>query len=334
MTFKPAKPSPFQRIALVGPSGSGKSYSALALARGRTALLSLEGPLKPPCQPVDWRHEYDLTGLLTGLREAREAGYSSVVVDCLSTLWSGPKGLLTALDRFDDKRGWSLIRQDLEALWEVLASYPGHVFCTFRAEELKVIQEREGQHRVVSLPGKVAFQGDFGSHFDVILEMSGGVADCKKGPPAAYGRLFPFPGAELAGLLFLPVSASQASPPAAEIASPQEAVAETTAHPLDPGQPAPLPRSSAGISTPPSAPKPTGQSEEAATIKRIRLAAVAAYEAGVERADIHKLLVRHGGGFDAQNRLTRLAAGYQDMVLGELIELTLQAKARKGGDHA
>lgn len=329
-SFKPAKrANTYQRVVLIGPSGAGKTWSALELAAhsGRSVgLISFEGP---PPRPCDWQAVYDFNQAIGAIQEAKKAGIGALVVDCLSSLWNGPKGLLSNLDRFDDKKAWALIRQDLELLWECLASYPGHVFCTVRAEEIRVVVEREGQHRVLSLPGKVAFQGDVGSHFDVSLEMQGGVADCKKGPPSCYNRLFPFPGPELAGILF--ASGSQASPPAPEVSSPLEAVPEIPIHPSEPPPAVASPPGNGGISTPPLEPRLSGGSLDsedpsAITIKRLRQKGQEVAGRGAARKDIRHAFTANNGEFNEAGELVGLPTNRREYCWGQLEELALAAE--------
>ena len=189
----PARPSPYCRVALVGPSGSGKTWGALTLATAgleQAALLSLES-LSPPGfgLPYDTCTASDLSGLLTLIRLAADQRYPVIVLDCLSSLWTGPKGLLQLVDQHQG-RGWGMVDTELARLYSAIHSYPGHVIATFRAEEIRLVREVDGVHRVQTQVGKVSFKADFGAQFDTILECTGGgLVEVRKGPPSVYGRL-------------------------------------------------------------------------------------------------------------------------------------------------
>jgi hypothetical protein len=300
--FKPARPSPYCRVALVGPSGSGKTYSALSLARSKglsVALITLEGSESAPC-PVDTLEVTGVAGIIHGLSLAAQDGYGMVVLDCLSSVWTGPSGLLALVDQHQS-RGWGMVDAELGKLYAAIQAFPGHVLATFRAEEIRLVTEKDGAHRVVTQVGKVAFKADFGARFDTILEMCGAVADCKKGPPAVYGRLWPQPGAELAALLFpQPESAKEAAP-------------ETASHP-----------SETGTSTPSSGSKTNGQSGEAITIKNLREAARDLVGAGFSVDRVTVVLATHGGEFSDKGALVGMPVAHRPACLSEMIALACE----------
>ena len=300
--FKTARPSPYCRIALVGPTGSGKSYSALSLAgSGRVALLSLEGSAPQPAWDGHYDHysAFDLTGLLTLIELAHTEKYTTIILDCLSSVWTGPKGLLALIDQHQG-RGWGMVDTQLAKLYAAIHAYPGHVIATFRAEEVRLVVEKEGVHRIVSQVGKVSFKADFGAQFGMIFEMlGGGLADCKKGPPSVYGQLLRL-DAEL-GLL------------------PLEAAPETSAHPLE-----------TRTSTPPSAPNPTGQSEEAEMLEVVHGLREFAKEAarfGIGAELIRKVWADNEGRLNAKGQLVGMPKTSWASARDDIEELIRKAKA-------
>jgi hypothetical protein len=295
--FKPAKQQhSHQRIALVGPTGSGKSYSALSLAgSGRVALLSLEGSAPRPA----WEGSYDqcsasdLTDLLTLIELAHTEKYTTIILDCLSSVWTGPKGLLALIDQHQG-RGWGMVDTQLAKLYAAIHAYPGHVIATFRAEEVRLVVEKEGVHRIVSQVGKVSFKADFGAQFGMIFEMlGGGLADCKKGPPSVYGQLLRLD----AGLGLLPLGADP----------------ETTPNP-----------SETGTSTPSSGSKTNGQSGEAITIKNLREAARDLVGAGFSVDRVTVVLATHGGEFSEKGALVGMPVAHRPACLSEMIALACE----------
>ena len=302
--FKPAKQQhSHQRIALVGPTGSGKSYSALSLAGpGRVALLSLEGNAPQPA----WEGAYDqcaasdLTGLLALIGLAQQERYPTIILDCLSSVWTGPKGLLALIDQHQG-RGWGMVDTQLAKLYAAIHAYHGHVIATFRAEEVRLVVEKEGVHRIVSQVGKVSFKADFGAQFGMIFEMlGGGLADCKKGPPSVYGQLLRLD----AGLGLLPLGADP----------------ETASNP-----------SMTGTSTLSSGPNPTGQSKETITIKSLREAARDLVSAGFTVDRVTVVLATHGGEFSDKGALVGMPITQRPACLSEMIALACEGT---GVSHA
>lgn len=329
----------YQRLALVGPSGSGKTYSALALASewGTPGLIDLEGGWEHFPFAFDRLVAKGLTEVLAGIEAAKQAGIGVLVIDCLSSIYFGPTGLMQLVDQQGSK-GWNALDGELAKLYAAIHAYPGHALCTVRAEEIRLVEPAgEGAQRIRLACGKVAFKADVGSHFGVILELSQGVADCKKGPPSCYNRLFPFPGPELAGILF--ASGSQASPPAPEVSSPLEAVPEIPIHPSEPPPAVASPPGNGGISTPPLEPsKPGGSldSEEedpsVITIKRLRLKGHEVAGRGAARKDIRYAFTANNGEFNGAGELVELPLIRREYCWGQLEELALAAEKR--GGHA
>lgn len=114
------------RAIFEGPSGSGKSYSALKVGRalvgptGRIALIDTE---KESCKKYAGDKEcagdfdfasidkdYTPSRLITLLKEVVKEGYDLVIVDSLTHFWTGPGGFLEINDntvKAQKARGWS-----------------------------------------------------------------------------------------------------------------------------------------------------------------------------------------------------------------------------------
>ena len=96
------------RLALCGPAGSGKTYSALLIAQGlggRIALIDTEhesgslyadlcefdtASLTPPYTPEKYKN---------AIQAAEQAGYSVLIIDSFSHAWAGEGGLLDMHDK-------------------------------------------------------------------------------------------------------------------------------------------------------------------------------------------------------------------------------------------
>jgi DNA polymerase III delta prime subunit len=130
---------------LWGPSGAGKTYTALALAQrlggpvavvdtehGASAFYTARFPadvliLDPPFAPERW---------LDALREAEAGGYHVLVLDSLSPEWAGPGGcldLVAALRRQGRKPhdAWAVVTPRHDALLDALNRTPLSVLVTW-----------------------------------------------------------------------------------------------------------------------------------------------------------------------------------------------------------
>ncbi len=158
LAFRPAAPSPYLRLAVVGPPGSGKTYAALSLATrlarvrrpaGRVALIGTEygksqrlaGAATPEGFTFDAMElSHHAPGAFAdAVRAAAAAGYMAVVVDSLSHAWMGAGGLLEMADqltrRYGDRQtAWMEVTPVHRAMMEAILTAPLHVICTLRTK--------------------------------------------------------------------------------------------------------------------------------------------------------------------------------------------------------
>ncbi|MDH6226242.1 ATP-binding protein [Streptomyces sp. MJP52] len=150
-TFAPATREKIKaRLALMGVSGSGKTWTSLAIARGladRFAVIDTERGAAAKYAGVNGIHfdtlqmrRYDPRDLIKALAAAAQAGYGAVVIDSLSHFWSGTEGTLEQVDRAAKKgyggnsfAGWKEGTPLQNSMVDALLSYPGHVIATMRA---------------------------------------------------------------------------------------------------------------------------------------------------------------------------------------------------------
>ena len=116
MAFKRAdKKQTFLRMALLGPAGSGKSFTALRIAHslgnGSVAAFDTErrSLSKYASEPNpdggvfefdvdDDMEDFDVRRYISAIQAAEKAGYKVLVIDSLSHAWSGQGGILEFVD--------------------------------------------------------------------------------------------------------------------------------------------------------------------------------------------------------------------------------------------
>lgn len=158
------------RLALIGPAGSGKTYSALAIAAHlapgeRIAVIDTEhGSASKYADTFD----FDVLELdsfapdtyVDALRAAEAAGYGVVIVDSLSHAWMGRDGALEQVDKISQRSdtknsfaAWRHVTPRHNALVEAMLAARVHVIATMRTKMEYVIDrdERTGK----SSPRKV-----------------------------------------------------------------------------------------------------------------------------------------------------------------------------------
>lgn len=107
MVFKKAvKHEAKLRLALIGPAGSGKTYSALSIAQHlgeRVAVVDTEhGSASKYADIFDFDtlapDTFSPTVYIEAIEAAEEAGYDVLILDSLSHAWAGKGGLLEFVD--------------------------------------------------------------------------------------------------------------------------------------------------------------------------------------------------------------------------------------------
>lgn len=168
------------RLALCGLAGSGKTFSALAIAAGIAAEMRRLGHGAGRIALVDTEHEsaslyadrfeFDTCPLdnhsprayVDVIREAESAGYDIVIVDSLSHAWAGKNGALEQKDNAAARGGnswtaWRDITPMHNALVDSMLASRCHVIATMR-QKMEYIQTTEGGKTKIEKVGLAAIQ--------------------------------------------------------------------------------------------------------------------------------------------------------------------------------
>lgn len=146
------------RIALTGPAGAGKTYTALMLATNladKVAVIDTEhGRAREHLRRFKFRHfapsKFDPRELTRLLAIAGANGYGAVVIDSLSHYWMGTGGALEFVDAHETAKGgkfsagWKEFRPIEARMLDAILAYPGHVICTMRVKTAYVVEQEGG----------------------------------------------------------------------------------------------------------------------------------------------------------------------------------------------
>ncbi len=210
------------RLALVGPAGSGKTYTALTLAthlagNGGVAVVDTEhgsaskyadvfefdvAEMHPPYHPDKY---------VAAIKEAEQAGYDVIILDSLSHAWSGEGGLLDIVEEISRRMrnpnsfaAWKDATPIHNRLVEAILGAGLHVIITMRAKTEYVIQADEKGRQVPKKVGMAPVQRD-GMEYeaDIVMEMDidNNAIVTKSRCPELAGRVFAKPGADVAAIL-------------------------------------------------------------------------------------------------------------------------------------
>lgn len=162
MGFKKAtRKDAYIKIAISGVSGSGKTFSALQIAKGlggKTALLDTEygrASLYSDFFDFDVWDEQDPAGFppeyfVRVIKAAEEAGYQNLIIDSISHEWSGRGGCLELVDAIAKARckgnsyiAWGEVTPRHNKLVEAILSAKLNIVCTMRAKSEYVLNKDE-----------------------------------------------------------------------------------------------------------------------------------------------------------------------------------------------
>lgn len=175
------------RVALVGPSGSGKSYTALKMAKELgnkiAAIDSERGSLSKYADIFD----FDVMDLDTfapktyvqAIQEAEKRGYDVLIIDSLSHAWMGKDGALEMADNAATRSksgntfaAWREVTPEHNELVEAILQSRMHVIATMRVKTEYVMEKDE---RGKTTPKKVGLapvqRAGVEYEFDLIIDL-------------------------------------------------------------------------------------------------------------------------------------------------------------------
>ncbi len=182
------------RIALIGVSGSGKTYSALQLASGlssqspqstgKIALIDTENAsaaLYSDIVPFDVcvlkRHapaEY-----VKAINFAADHGYEVLVIDSLSHAWAGRGGAIEMVDQAAARtksgasfEAWRKVTPEHNALVAAMCEAPLHIIVTMRSKMEHVVEKDDrGKTRIVKKGMQPVQREGLEYEFDIVADM-------------------------------------------------------------------------------------------------------------------------------------------------------------------
>jgi hypothetical protein len=174
-------------LALIGPAGSGKTYTALKVATHlgkRVALIDTErssactyaGDFKFDVCELDDHHPRTY---IDAIEAAASAGYEVLIIDSLSHAWAGRGGALELVDKAAARSkgnssfsAWRDVTPLHNELLDAILSSPCHVIATLRAK-MAYTQEQDSKGRTqIRKVGLAPVQRDGVEYeFDIVGDM-------------------------------------------------------------------------------------------------------------------------------------------------------------------
>ena len=184
-SFRPAtKAQAKLRAALFGPSGAGKTFSALRIASGLGGRVAVIDTERGSASKYADRFRFDVLDLQqprievyqAAIQAAGKAGYTVLVIDSLSHGW---QELLAEIDRLASAKykgntwsAWSEGTPKQRALVDAILAFPGHVIATMRSKTEWSVDGSGPKSRPIRI-GLAPEQGKgIEYEFDLLLEIS------------------------------------------------------------------------------------------------------------------------------------------------------------------
>lgn len=223
------------RLALVGPPGAGKTYTALSIAShlGRVAVIDTERgsaskyanrPFAFDVQELESGHPKQY---IDAINEASKAGYDVLIIDSLSHAWNGKDGALELVDNAARRsksgssfNAWREVTPLQQTLIDTILRCPAHVIVTMRSKMEYVLERDEKTGK--QTPRKVGLapvQRDGVEYeFDVVgdIDIDNTLTVTKTRCADLTGKVIAKPGKELAETLVAWLSDGEPMPPPKE----------------------------------------------------------------------------------------------------------------------
>jgi DNA polymerase III delta prime subunit len=134
------------RLALSGPSGTGKTYSALAIASHLAKPIALIDTERSSSQKYADKFDFDICELtdfhpsryIEAIQAAEQAGYGTIIIDSLSHAWYWE--LDAAANSYNNFTGWKNVRPLERKLIDAIVGCRTHVIATMRTKTEWVIE--------------------------------------------------------------------------------------------------------------------------------------------------------------------------------------------------
>jgi len=153
------------RLAIAGPAGSGKTYSALLIALGLGGRIAMIDTERGSGELYDHLGHYDACTIhppfepkkyVEAIHAAEDLGYETIIIDSLSHAWVGQGGLLDVHGHIADKTGnsWSAWRQVTpkhNELVDAMLQSKCHIVATMRSKMEYAQVEENGKKQVKKL---------------------------------------------------------------------------------------------------------------------------------------------------------------------------------------
>jgi hypothetical protein len=159
------------RMSFAGVSGSGKTFSALTIAKGLGGKIALIDTEAGRGDLYADKFEYDTCQInapftpkkyIECIKQAEKSGYDILIIDSLSHAWVGEGGVLSIVEQNGGtfQGGWRKATPEHNALVEAIIQSKIHIIVTMRSKAEYVVELNEKGKQAPRKVGMAAVQRD------------------------------------------------------------------------------------------------------------------------------------------------------------------------------
>ena len=209
------------RLALIGPSGAGKTFTALKIATvlaegGRIAVIDTEHGSASKYADI---FQFDTVEpetfspaiYIDAIHSAEEAGYAVLIIDSLSHAWNGKGGALEMVDKETTRQktpnsfvAWGVVTPLQNKMIDAITGAKLHIISTMRTKVEYVMTTDDRGKAIIKKVGMQPIQRDgMDFEYDIVgdMDVNNNMVISKTRCSALAGQMFAKPGVEVAEIL-------------------------------------------------------------------------------------------------------------------------------------
>lgn len=193
------------RLALTGPSGAGKTYGALQVAKGIGGRIAVIDTERGSASLYSHLVEFDALELdapykperfIEAIQAAEAEGYEVLIIDSITHEWSGVGGCLEMVDEIARSKykgnswsAWNEVTPRHRAFIDAILQSKMHIIATTRSKTETAQTEENGRKRVVKLGMKSEQRDGIEYEFTTVLDIvhDGNYATASKDRTGLFG---------------------------------------------------------------------------------------------------------------------------------------------------
>jgi hypothetical protein len=179
------------KVAISGPSGAGKTYSALLMASGMGGKIAVIDTENDSASLYADKFEFDTVCLeapfttdkyLAAMKAAEKAGYDILIIDSATHQWDGEGGISDRKSQVDARGGnsytnWAKFSPEHNKFLSAIVQHPTHLICTVRSKQEYALEKNDKGKMAPQKVGlapvqRAGFEFEFSLMLDVAMDHS------------------------------------------------------------------------------------------------------------------------------------------------------------------